>query len=552
MWEKENEIGNVEYKLQLIDKNSERLETLASQMRFRCEEGNGECLYVLGIKDDGEMVGLSREEFDKTITTLKSVAGRNNYSVSVLYEHKVDGGGVVYEVLVREINADKYLDIKIAIAGNVDSGKSSFLSVLTNGKLDDGRGSARLSVFNFPHEVKTGRTSSIGHHILGFDVNGNITNFNSKSNSSWGDVISRNQIKNTWADIVKKSCKIITFLDLAGHEKYLKTTILGLSSSYPDLCFVIVGANKGISRMTTEHIFLCISLGIPFVIIVTKVDMVQNKDNVFNETMDSINRLVKCPGIRRMPLKISSDEDIIIAAKNIYSETIVPIFFVSNVTGDGLHNVRKFANILQRRHHQSSSDNVEFIIDNVWSVSGIGTVVGGYLLSGNVNVGDGLYMGPMNGKYENVTVRSIHVKRIPVQTTHSGSYVCFGLKKINHARIRRGSVIVSDKVQHVFCKSFTANVKVLKSHSTTIGVGYEPVVFVNSIKQTARIVDISNITNYRNSNIVEPSTTPILRTGDIADVKFEFKYNPEFVKVGMKVLLCENITKIVGTIINVE
>ena len=33
----------------------------------------------------------------------------------------------------------------------------------------------------------------------------------------------------SWPDIVNESSKIITFTDLAGHEKYLKTTIHGIS-----------------------------------------------------------------------------------------------------------------------------------------------------------------------------------------------------------------------------------------------------------------------------------------------------------------------------------
>ena len=59
--------------------------------------------------------------------------------------------------------------VKIAIIGNVDSGKSTLVGVLTKGGLDDGRGSSRLKVFNFAHEVENGRTSSIAHEIMGFD-----------------------------------------------------------------------------------------------------------------------------------------------------------------------------------------------------------------------------------------------------------------------------------------------------------------------------------------------------------------------------------------------
>lgn len=60
-------------------------------------------------------------------------------------------------VSIREEN-----DVRIAVIGNVDSGKSTIVGVMTKGITDDGRGSARKRVFNFVHEAANGRTSSIG------------------------------------------------------------------------------------------------------------------------------------------------------------------------------------------------------------------------------------------------------------------------------------------------------------------------------------------------------------------------------------------------------
>lgn len=51
--------------------------------------------------------------------------------------------------------------VKVAIVGNVDSGKTTLVGVLSKGIVDDGRGQARLRVFNYPHEASNGRTSSI-------------------------------------------------------------------------------------------------------------------------------------------------------------------------------------------------------------------------------------------------------------------------------------------------------------------------------------------------------------------------------------------------------
>ena len=56
----------------------------------------------------------------------------------------------------------------------VDAGKSSLLGVLVKGDLDDGRGKARVNLFRHKHEIETGRTSSVGMEIMGFDSKGQV------------------------------------------------------------------------------------------------------------------------------------------------------------------------------------------------------------------------------------------------------------------------------------------------------------------------------------------------------------------------------------------
>jgi len=53
-----------------------------------------------------------------------------------------------------------------------------------------------------------------------------------------------------WAHICRSSTKVITFIDLAGHEKYLKTTIFGMTGHAPDFCMLMVGSNAGVIGMT--------------------------------------------------------------------------------------------------------------------------------------------------------------------------------------------------------------------------------------------------------------------------------------------------------------
>ena len=66
-------------------------------------------------------------------------------------------------------------------------------------------------------------------------------------------------------------------LDLCGHEKYLKTTMFGLTGLYPHYGMVVVGANMGVQRMTKEHIGIAMSLKIPIFIVVTKIDLAPNE-----------------------------------------------------------------------------------------------------------------------------------------------------------------------------------------------------------------------------------------------------------------------------------
>jgi GTPase len=90
------------------------------------------------------------------------------------------------------------------------------LGVLVKGGLDDGRGKARVNLFRHKHEIESGRTSSVGMEIMGFDTMGKVIA---------SEVPGR---KLSWEEIGKRAAKVISFTDLAGHERYLRTTACAL------------------------------------------------------------------------------------------------------------------------------------------------------------------------------------------------------------------------------------------------------------------------------------------------------------------------------------
>ena len=75
--------------------------------------------------------------------------------------------------------------VRVAVVGNVDAGKSTLLGVLTHGELDNGRGTARQKLFRHKHEMESGRTSSVGNDILGFDACGGVVNKPEHGHLDW-------------------------------------------------------------------------------------------------------------------------------------------------------------------------------------------------------------------------------------------------------------------------------------------------------------------------------------------------------------------------------
>ena len=60
----------------------------------------------------------------------------------------------------------------------------------------------------------------------------------------------------TIEEICGSATKLITFLDLAGHHKYIKTTIFGLTGYAPDLVMLLVAANRGLGTICVFMLYL--------------------------------------------------------------------------------------------------------------------------------------------------------------------------------------------------------------------------------------------------------------------------------------------------------
>ncbi|XP_056465115.1 GTP-binding protein 2-like [Gadus chalcogrammus] len=528
----EAEEGNIEYKLKLINPTQYRFEHLATQMKWRLQEGRGEAVYQIGVEDNGMLVGLSEEDMRTSLETLHRMAEKVGADITVLRECEVDYDSddprKIAEVLIRKVPDDQqFLDLRVAVLGNVDSGKSTLLGVLTQGELDNGRGRARLNLFRHLHEIQTGRTSSISFEILGFNSKGEVVNYSESR---------------TAEQICESASKMITFIDLAGHHKYLKTTIFGLTTYCPDFAMLVVSANTGIVGTTREHLGLAMALKVPIFIVVTKVDLCTRA--TVERTVRQLERVLKQPGCNKVPLVVGGPDDAVAAAQQFaQTPNITPIFTLSNVSGESLEHLKVFFNILPPLSNSKEQEELmqqltEFQVDEIYTVPEVGTVVGGTLYSGICREGEQLVVGPTDsGQFHKLTVESIQRNRSGCRVLRAGQAATLALGGFDRALLRKGMVMVSPEMDPTICWQFEAEI-VLLFHAKTFHKGFQVTVHVGNVRQTATVVAVHGKEE--------------LRTGEKAVVRFKFIKHPEYLKVGAKLLFREGVTKGIGHVTKLQ
>lgn len=494
----------------------------------RLEEGSGDLVHHAGFDEAGRSLGLSPAQLEGQLEGFRRAAERLGATCHVLAR-----GGAGAWVLVRRVpgGMEAVAEVRVAVVGNVDAGKSTMLGVLTKGVLDDGRGLARVNLFRHKHELDTGRTSSIGAEILGFDAG---------ARPIYGAGPAGPRL--TWEQVCARAHRLVGFIDLAGHEKYLKTTMFGLTGCAPDYSLLMVGANAGLVGMSKEHLTLSFALGVPVAIVVTKVDMAPAA--VLEETMRQIFRVLKSPACKRVPVLVKTLDEAVMVTRSLVAHRLCPIFQVSNVSGEGLDRLRLFLNVVPPASQRARAGApLEFEIVETFAVPGVGTVVSGTMISGRAGLGQQVFLGPDSlGAWTHTQIKGIHRKRVPVGEAWAGQSVSFALKKIKRSAIHKGMVLLPHDPATApasplpalskACWEFEAEVIVL-FHSTTMGPKYQAMLHSGVIRQTVAVVRMQQ---------------EVMRTGDRATVRFRFVRHPEYVRVGARLVFREGRTKGVGRI----
>lgn len=310
------------------------------------------------------------------------------------------------------------MDIIIGTAGHIDHGKTALVKALTGVDAD-----------RFPEEKERGITIDIG-----------------------------------FAELDLGETKI-GFVDVPGHEKFVKNMLAGASGI--DAVLLVIAADEGVMPQTREHFEICRLLETRHgLIVMTKTDLVDA------ELLELVN-----------------SEAAELVENSFLQDT--PVLAVSAKTGEGIEELKSALKAISTKIPARKNDFVARLpIDRSFTVKGFGTVVTGTLHSGEILETNELEVLPMAKK---VRVRGIQTYGKAVKSAHAGQRTAVNLGGIEHTEIERGMVLSEKDILRP-TQIFDAEIEVLKTAKKSLKSRQRIRVHIGTIEALARI-QILNETN---------------------------------------------------------
>ena len=299
----------------------------------------------------------------------------------------------------------------------------------------------------------------------------------------------------------------------------------------------------GVQRMTKEHIGIVISLGIPFFIVLTKIDIAPKEKK--EKTITDITSRIKA-GFQKTILNVKSSSDATFAAQNVADGNLIPIFQISTVTEEGMNDLKTFLSNLSPKFPnftdfcilKTPKDKTEMLLDHAFNTK-FGCIHAGVVVSGKIEVNQKLLLGPTtDGEFKLVQIREIQFLRVSVNELCCGNSCSVRLKSLDKSfelttnNFRKGMVLLDPETKLEPTLEFEVEALIVH-HSTTIKVGYQSVVHCHVIRQTCTIVKMDK---------------EYLRSGDRGIIRFKFMKKPEYMHVGDIILFREGKTRGKGKI----
>lgn len=300
----------------------------------------------------------------------------------------------------------------------------------------------------------------------------------------------------------------IGFVDVPGHEKFVKNMLAGASGI--DLVLLIIAADEGVMPQTREHFEICRLLKTKAgLIVLTKKDLVDE------ELLELVN------------LEVSE------LVENSFLEK-APIVAVSAKTGEGIEELKETLKTISAKIPERKNETVARLpIDRSFTIKGFGAVATGTLISGEILESQELEILPLRKK---VRVRGLQTHGKSVKSAHSGQRTAVNLGGIEHNEIERGMILAESGILRP-TQIFDAEIEVLKTAKKSLKSRQRVRVHIGTIEALARVQvlnDANEIKQGEKDFVQLRLEIPIVC---IPDERFILRlYSPQITIAGGKVL----------------
>jgi elongation factor 1-alpha len=305
-----------------------------------------------------------------------------------------------------------------------------------------------------------------------------------------------------------------TVIDAPGHRDFVKNMITGASQADGAILFVSAKrgefeAGIGPGGQTREHAFLAFTLGVnQLVVAVNKMDdaTVNWSQERYNEIKNEVSRMLKMVG---------------------YKVEKIPFVPTSGWTGDNLVKPSDKMPWYKGPTLLDALDTFEvppkpldkplrIPVQDVYSITGVGTVPVGRVETGVLKEGDMVIFMPANKQAE---VKSIEMHHTRIPRAEPGDNIGFNVRGVAKTDLRRGDVCGHVTNPPTVAKEFIGQIIVIY-HPTAIAAGYTPVLHYHTGQIACRFTELIRKIDPRSGHVVEEKPA-FLKTGDAALVKME-------------------------------
>ena len=294
-----------------------------------------------------------------------------------------------------------------------------------------------------------------------------------------------------------------TIVDCPGHRDFVKNMITGTSQA--DAAVLVVDAKDGIKEQTKEHVFLARTLGVgQLIVAINKMDRVNYDEARYKELKGQLLELLKTVGYKEENLvfiPVSAYE-----GENITKSSEKMKWFDGPTFLEALDMMKVPEKPVQLP--------LRIPVQDVYSITGVGTVPVGRVETGKLKKGDKVIFNPP-GKVGEVKSIEMHHEEIPEALP--GDNIGWNVRGISRNELRRGDVCGHPDSPPTVADEFTAQIVVLQ-HPTAITVGYTPVFHCHTAQVASTITEITKKLDPRTGATLEENPDYI-KAGDAAIIK---------------------------------